>query len=116
MTVDARVPPTKAVTDETLAEIVRRLSAALNPRAIYLFGSYAYGTPQPESDIDLMVVAADAGELTVDYLKRAHACLRGTFLPVELHFRSESRFHRRSGIGTSLEHDVMLKGRRLYAA
>jgi len=32
--------------EEKLAEIVRRLRAALSPVAIYFFGSYAYGTPQ----------------------------------------------------------------------
>ncbi len=31
--------------EHTLNEIVTRLRAALSPVAIYLFGSYAYGTP-----------------------------------------------------------------------
>jgi predicted nucleotidyltransferase len=108
--------PANVLTEETLAEITRRLVATLSPRAIYLFGSHAYGAPTGNSDIDLMIVAADAAEFTVDYLKRAHACLQGSFLPVELHFRSESKFLRRSAVGTSLEHEVTTKGRALYAA
>jgi len=39
-------------------EIVERLMP-LNPDKIILFGSYAYGTPNEESDIDLFLVKDD---------------------------------------------------------
>lgn len=39
-------------------EIVQRLKP-LNPERVILFGSYAYGTPNEESDIDLYVVTKD---------------------------------------------------------
>ena len=39
-------------------EIVERLKP-LNPDKIILFGSYAYGTPNEDSDIDLYVVTKD---------------------------------------------------------
>jgi len=38
-------------------EIVERLKP-LKPDKIILFGSYAYGTPNDESDIDLFLVKA----------------------------------------------------------
>jgi predicted nucleotidyltransferase len=102
--------------EELLAEIARRLSTALSPRAIYLFGSYAYGEPAPDSDVDLMIVTSDSDELSSDYLKRAYGCLRGSFLPIELHFRPHSKFDRRRTVETSLEHDVATKGRLVCAA
>jgi predicted nucleotidyltransferase len=44
---------------ETLKhEIVERLKP-LDPEKVILFGSYAYGTPTPDSDIDLYVVTKD---------------------------------------------------------
>ncbi|KIM10006.1 MAG: DNA polymerase subunit beta [Sulfurovum sp. FS08-3] len=39
-------------------EIIDRLKP-LNPNKIVLFGSYAYGTPHQDSDIDLYVVTND---------------------------------------------------------
>lgn len=39
-------------------EIIERLKP-LNPDKIILFGSYAYGTPHEDSDIDLYVVTSD---------------------------------------------------------
>lgn len=39
-----------------LKEAVRRIVSEFNPEKIILFGSYAYGKPTPDSDIDLMIV------------------------------------------------------------
>jgi predicted nucleotidyltransferase len=44
--------------EELKAQIVERLKP-LNPQKIILFGSYAYGTPHEDSDIDLYVVTND---------------------------------------------------------
>jgi predicted nucleotidyltransferase len=107
---------TYRLTDEQLDEIVRRLVAALAPQRIILFGSHAYGAPGADSDVDLLIVVDEASQLTVEFLKRAHTCLDGSFLPVELHFRSRQNFERRSRIRTSLEHEISTRGRVLYGA
>lgn len=44
--------------EELKKEIVQSLKP-LNPHKIILFGSYAYGTPKQDSDIDLYVVTKD---------------------------------------------------------
>jgi predicted nucleotidyltransferase len=44
------------VTDQILAEIVRRIVEKFDPEKIILFGSYAYGQPHADSDVDLFVV------------------------------------------------------------
>ena len=46
----------RPVTAEILAEITHRIVTALHPKRIILFGSYAYGHPTPDSDVDLLVV------------------------------------------------------------
>lgn len=45
-----------APVSETLPKAVRRIVRALRPEKIILFGSYAYGNPTPDSDVDLLVV------------------------------------------------------------
>lgn len=45
-----------APVSETLPKAVRRIARALRPEKIILFGSYAYGNPTPDSDVDLLVV------------------------------------------------------------
>jgi predicted nucleotidyltransferase len=39
-----------------LQEIIRRIVDAVDPAKIILFGSYAYGTPHNDSDIDILVI------------------------------------------------------------
>lgn len=41
---------------EMLSEIVEKLSDEYEPLKIILFGSYAYGNPNDDSDIDLLIL------------------------------------------------------------
>jgi len=41
---------------EVIDEIARQIADRFHPQKIILFGSYAYGSPRPESDVDLLVV------------------------------------------------------------
>ena len=42
--------------NEILLEVTQRIVSTLNPEKIYLFGSHAWGTATPDSDIDLLVL------------------------------------------------------------
>lgn len=107
---------TTRLSEAPLDEAIKRLADALSPRQIILFGSHVYGEPTADSDIDLLIVVDEASQLTIEFQKRAHACLDGSFLPFELHFRSRQNFERRKRIRTSLEHEVSTRGRVLYGA
>ena len=41
---------------ETLPQAIKRIVVELKPEKIILFGSYAYGNPTPDSDVDLLVI------------------------------------------------------------
>ncbi len=36
--------------------VAQRIADSFNPEKVILFGSYAYGTPKPWSDVDILVV------------------------------------------------------------
>jgi predicted nucleotidyltransferase len=42
--------------EERLVEIKNRIVEAFNPYLIILFGSHIYGRPDPDSDVDLLIV------------------------------------------------------------
>src|SRR5450759_506729 len=52
--------PTIDVRERIQADVIRLLTRRIvdrfHPQKIILFGSYAYGEPKPESDIDLLVI------------------------------------------------------------
>jgi predicted nucleotidyltransferase len=45
----------RRVFDE-LPVVVAKIVSQLRPEKIILFGSYAYGTPTPDSDVDLLII------------------------------------------------------------
>ena len=44
------------IAQETIQTIVDHIREKAKPSAMYLFGSYAYGTPHENSDLDLVVI------------------------------------------------------------
>jgi predicted nucleotidyltransferase len=45
-----------------LPQAIKRIVSELKPEKIILFGSYAYGNPTPDSDVDLLVVIETNGK------------------------------------------------------
>lgn len=109
-------PAEGGLTPERLAEVARRLVDALHPQAIYLFGSHAYGAPHAASDVDVMVVLPNEEFSLWDVAKRGYGAVDGLGLIVELHFTWPERLRERSDPKGSFEHEVVSKGRLLYAA
>ena len=66
--VNTKVKPTgfPSVT-KTLPQAIKRIAAELKPVKIILFGSYAYGNPTPDSDVDLLVIMETKGKYKENY-------------------------------------------------
>jgi predicted nucleotidyltransferase len=62
---------------------LNRLIRAFAPERIVLFGSYAKGTAQPDSDVDLLVVADLEGDPTF-HQRRARQLAANSFPPVDV--------------------------------
>ncbi len=51
-TIDVR----QRIQPDVIRLLARKIADHFHPQKIILFGSYAYGQPRPESDIDLLVI------------------------------------------------------------
>jgi len=86
----------------------------VSAEAIYLFGSYAYGTPGEESDLDIYVVVPD----DTTGLIKLQADIRGLLwkkrsVPLDLLIGRSSVFNRRKN-GPTLEKIIAQRGIMLY--
>jgi len=81
--------------------------------AIYLFGSYAYGIPNEESDMDIYVVVPDSELDLVDIRADIRGALSNRTKPLDLLIGKSSVFHRRSQ-GPTLERVIARDGVRIY--
>src|SRR5206468_3375270 len=89
-------------------EVARRFK----PRKIILFGSYAYGTPTEDSDVDLLVIMPYDRRKGRMSLKIREA-LKYDF-PLDLLVRTPDELRRRVKWGDCFIEEVLSKGKVLY--
>ena len=81
---------------------------------IYLFGSYAYGTPNENSDYDFFVIIPDNGIRPADAMQRIYKALYGIGKkPVDILVRRSSDFNLRKNLLT-IESEIAKQGVVLY--
>jgi predicted nucleotidyltransferase len=97
-----------------LKEITRRLIAELQPEEIFLFGSYAWGTPDEGSDLDLLVVVPASEQTPVQRASRAYRCLRGIVVPLDILVKTRDEVERHRRVRSSLVSRVLESGKVLY--
>jgi predicted nucleotidyltransferase len=101
---------------QVLEEAAKRLRDALQPTAIYFFGSHAYGEPTRDSDIDLLVIVPHSPLPFHQRATAAYRALRGLGVPVDVQVYTHAEFEERSNLPVSFERTVRTRGRLLYAA
>jgi predicted nucleotidyltransferase len=101
--------------ERSLRQIVARIVATAQPSRVILFGSYARGSADEGSDLDLMVVKptiANLGEETLE-LYRA---VGQTGVGVDLLLYSDAEFERRSQVPGTVLYWARKEGKSLYDA
>ena len=94
--------------------IKEKLVSQLSPMKIYLFGSFAEGTADEGSDVDLYIIVKDDTENLVDLTAEAYKSIRNVrSRAVDIIIGTESRFESRKN-RAGLENDVLNKGVLLY--
>jgi predicted nucleotidyltransferase len=87
------------------------------PEKIILFGSYAYGTPDANSDVDLLVVMSFEGSP----FRQAGIILNRVIrvvgvLPIDLLVRTSEQLHERLAIGDRFIREILERGQVIYEA
>jgi len=102
------------INDSALDEIVRRLVREFSPEQIILFGSHAWGEPDEDSDLDLLVIVSDSSERPGERAWRAHRCLHGIRVPMDILVKTRQEFGYFRPVVASLEHRIAEEGKVLY--
>jgi len=100
-----------------IEDIVERLVAEYAPQKIILFGSYAYGEPDEESDVDLLIIK-ETPERFLDRIWSARRIAAGALqeVPLELLVLTPQEVRMRVAGGDQVIAEILEKGEVLYAA
>ena len=92
----------------------QRIVEKFQPERIILFGSYAYGQPTEDSDVDLLVILP-FDEMPVQKAIAIRRQVRSPF-PLDLMARTAEQIQQRLDMGDFFIQDIMEKGHVLYEA
>jgi uncharacterized protein len=96
------------ISRKDIHRFVDQVVRQFHPAKVILFGSYAYGHPSDDSDVDLMVVMRHRGPSAKTATRIRLACPR-TF-PMDLLVRTPAELNRRLRMGDSFLREVTSKG------
>jgi len=99
--------------DFYLKEAVKRIIESFNPEKIILFGSYAYGTPSSDSDIDLMVIM-ETKEMPHKRAVPIRRILKDIGIPKDIIVKTPGEFERFKDIVGTISYPAAHRGRLLY--
>jgi predicted nucleotidyltransferase len=94
-----------------IRRFAREVAEKFHPDKIILFGSYAYGTPHADSDVDILVVMPARNQL--DQAFKIHWTIQPPF-PLDIIVRTPKNLKWRLEEGDSFLMEVVSKGKVLY--
>jgi len=94
-----------------IRRFARQVAERFQPEKIILFGSYAYGTPHADSDVDILVVMPARNQL--DQAVRIDQTIDAPF-PLDLIVRTPKNLDWRLQEGDSFLREIVTKGKVLY--
>ena len=90
-----------------------KIAKEFKPEKIILFGSYAWGKPGPDSDVDLFIIKET--DNTRDTAKNIDKSVFPRPFPIDFVVYRPSQVDSRSKAGDFFISDVLSKGKVLYA-
>jgi predicted nucleotidyltransferase len=108
--------PSKTLNAEMIQEVLTRLIKTYEPVAIYLFGSYAWGEPNKDSDIDFFIIINTSNLNKADRIRMGLTELMDIRMPVDILVFTRDEVEAHKYHPSTLTHKVISRGVKLYEA
>ena len=103
------------VSQKQIAKIIERIANNYKPEKIILFGSYAYGTPTKDSDLDLLVIVKSNRQPRYQRAREVRKHLWGiTDVPKDIRVYTQEEVDEWKEVEEAFITSVIKRGRVLY--
>jgi uncharacterized protein len=103
----------KVAVGKSLRPAIQKIVQELNPEKIVLFGSYAYGSPDPHSDVDLLVIMKTKASLKERSWAVSRLLLPRPF-PVDILVKTPGEIKLGMEAGDFFLKEILTRGKVLY--
>jgi uncharacterized protein len=103
----------KVSVGRSLRPAIQKIVQELKPEKIILFGSYAYGVPNPHSDVDLLVVMRTKASLKERSWAVSRLLLPRPF-PVDILVKTPKEIEKALKSDDFFLHEIVTRGKVLY--
>ena len=102
------------ISKSKIQEAVKRLVNTYQPLSIYLFGSYAWGKPHAESDLDFLIILNDDIHLNLALHIKGKQALKTMDISTDLVLNHKLFFTERAEHPSTLQHKIKNEGKLVY--
>ncbi len=103
------------ISKQKINEVKKRLVKVYDPLKIYLFGSYAWGDPTEDSDLDLMIVVEKTDKDQYERPVPGYISLAGLCVSNDIIVYTSQEFDEKSKDKTRLCYKIKNEGEIIYA-
>lgn len=103
----------KVSVGKSLRPAIQKIVQELKPEKVILFGSYAYGTPSPHSDVDLLVIMKTRASLKERSWAVSRLLLPRPF-PVDILVKTPKEIEKSLKTGDFFLQEILTRGKVLY--
>ena len=98
---------------QKINQIAEKIKKITDPKAIYLFGSYANGQPGENSDVDIAVIKDKIKDKHKE-LYEIRKALFSDWIPLEIILLEEKSYEEKKNIWGTIQYEIYKKGVKLY--
>lgn len=105
----------RPIARDEIVRAARKIAEAVRPEKVILFGSYAYGVPTKDSDVDFLIVhPARTRSQRIEIAIKASNALEPRPFPVDLLVRSADKIQERVKMGDYFLREISQRGQVVY--
>lgn len=97
------------LTKNKINQIIKHIKNKANPTALYLFGSYAYGKPHENSDLDFLIIKDEITNKRKEIVDLKKGIISADY-SLDILLYSKKQFEEKLKEGWSVFQDILDKG------
>ena len=102
------------ITQAQIQDVVDKIVQGYQPEKIILFGSYAYGTPTEDSDLDLLIIKDDSALKKRQRKQELEKLFWGLNFSIDAQVYTNEEFKSEKDISNCFFEEIIKTGKTMY--